>query len=704
MADQFASLASSLADSLESDWASTARPNQLAPAGDWRIWMLLAGRGFGKTRSGSEWVRAQVESGTAGRIALVAPTASDCRDVIAEGPSGILAISPKWNRPTYQPSIRRLTWPNGAIATLYSADEPERLRGPQHDAAWCDELASFRYPDAWHNLHFGLRMGRARCIVTATPKPVKLIRDLIAQAAKPGSGVIVTRGSTFENAPNLSPAYIQQITDRYSGTRLGRQELHAEVLEDAEGALWSHEMIEASRVTEVPQMVRVCVAIDPAGSSAEGSDETGIIVAGLGQNGHGYILDDLSGRYAPIEWARRALGAFHTWKADKLVAETNFGAEMVIATLSAVDPTVPVKAITSSRGKVLRAQPIAAYFEQQRAHFVGAHDLLEDQCCNFTPDFNRARDGSPDRVDAAVFALSELLLNQPLGRFFREASFLVNDVPPELPRLIEQTFVFATASETDSIVVVYCGATAHREISFPLSLLDWEIAEAAEALTPEWLARVLERARALAVLCGRQGENRAPLFVEDTPFGRVMREFAEVYRFDVQLLDAKALPPPDLLVRATAARSFVSTGAVKICRPAYEKTANFRGVTKNHLMSQILGFDPEKTAKQDAVEFVAALCAAIVAELPGRKVSALPVIEAAAPAADTEVTEAAAAAATARAEYRAAQLADLVAWEAEAREAIAAIRVKINDPYWQPRSMLALGIRPRPEAPGIEIA
>ena len=245
------------------------------------MWLLLAGRGFGKTRTGAELVRARVAARSARRIALVAPTAADARDVMVEGESGILAISPPWDRPRYEPSKRRLTWPNGAVATLYSADEPERLRGPQHDAAWCDELASWRYPEAWDMLMFGLRLGTdPRVVVTTTPRPTKLIRELLADPT-----VVVTRGTTYENRANLAPDFLEQIVRKYEGTRLGRQELEAEILDDVPGALWSRGVIEAARADSAPHFVRVVVAIDPAATSGEGADETGIIVAGKDEAG-----------------------------------------------------------------------------------------------------------------------------------------------------------------------------------------------------------------------------------------------------------------------------------------------------------------------------------------------------------------------------------------------------------------------------------
>src|SRR6516165_2657641 len=267
------------ANAFEYDWRYRARPEQLPPAGSWRVWLLVAGRGFGKTRCGAEWVRAEVKAGRR-RIALVGPTAADARNVMVEGSSGILAISPVPERPLYEPSKRRLTWPNGAIATTYSADEPERLRGPQHDAAWCDELGAWRYPEAWDMLMFGMRLGAdPRTVVTTTPRPAKLIRDLVRDPI-----CAVTRGSSHENRANLAPAFFDQIIRKYEGTRLGRQELQAELLEDTPGALWSHGLIEASRLRSAPEMTRVVVAIDPAVTSGEGADETGIVVAGKDQN------------------------------------------------------------------------------------------------------------------------------------------------------------------------------------------------------------------------------------------------------------------------------------------------------------------------------------------------------------------------------------------------------------------------------------
>jgi len=399
------------AQALLYDWSFWARPAQLPPEGNWRVWLLLAGRGFGKTRTGAETMRARVTAGKSRRIALVAPTAADARDVMVEGESGILAISPPWDRPRYEPSRRRLTWANGAIATLYSADEPERLRGPQHDAAWCDELGSWRYPEAWDMLMFGLRLGTdPRVVVTTTPRPTKLIRALLADPS-----VVVTRGSTYDNRANLAPAFFEQIIRKYEGTRLGRQELDAEVLDEVPGALWNRGIIEAGRSSTPSALIRVVVAIDPAVTSTEGADETGIIVAGKDAQGRGWVLADLSGRYQPTEWARVAVSAFRAHAADRIVAEVNNGGEMVEATLRMIDPNVPFAAVRASRGKVARAEPVAALYEQGRIHHVGSFPQLEDQMCGFAPaargDVDRpSARYSPDRVDALVWAVTDLLV------------------------------------------------------------------------------------------------------------------------------------------------------------------------------------------------------------------------------------------------------------------------------------------------------
>jgi phage terminase large subunit-like protein len=416
------SFAVQLADSLEASWPAIARPNQLPPPGDWQVWLLLAGRGFGKTRTLAEWVCQQAGSGQAGRIALVAATAADARDVLVEGQSGILAVSPPWFRPVYEPSKRRLTWPNGAMATTFSAEEPERLRGPQHGAAVCDELGAWSRPETWDMLQFGLRLGRyPRCLVATTPRPTKLIRELLARE---GRDVTVTRGSTYENRVNLAPGFFDQIIRKYEGTRLGRQELNAELLDDVPGALWSGARLEELRwpvYKSVPDLVRIVIAIDPATTSGEDADETGIIVAGKDARGHGYVLGDTSGRYPPTDWARLAISLYRQHKADRVVPEVNNGGDMVEATLRMVDPNVAYTAVRATRGKVVRAEPVAALYEQGRIHHIGAFPTLEDQMCGFTPDLDRKTAGfSPDRVDALVWALTDLLVEPMPGEAILE--------------------------------------------------------------------------------------------------------------------------------------------------------------------------------------------------------------------------------------------------------------------------------------------
>jgi len=408
---------------LEFAWEFWARKEQLPPDGKWTKWLLLAGRSFGKTRAGAETVRRWAEEGRR-LIALVAPTAADSRKVMVEGPAGILAVSPPWFRPVYHPGNRELIWPNGCQAITYSADEPERLRGPQHDAAWCDELAAWRYPEAWDMLMFGLRLGNhPRVLVTTTPKPI----DLLIGPGERGRflgllrdpSCVVTRGSTYDNRANLPENYFLDIVRRYEGTRLGRQELNAEILDDMPGALWSRDIIENARLGfESPHsdLTRIVVAIDPAVTSGEDSDETGIIVAGKDAAGHGYILADGSGRYPPTEWARKAVALYHERHADRIVAEVNNGGDMVEATIRIIEPNASYSAVRASRGKVVRAEPVAALYEQGRIHHVGMFAALEDQMCAFTTDFDRGASGySPDRVDALVWALTELLVEPIAG-------------------------------------------------------------------------------------------------------------------------------------------------------------------------------------------------------------------------------------------------------------------------------------------------
>jgi len=364
-------------------------------------WLILAGRGWGKTRTGAEAIRRAVFELGYQRIALVAATAADTRDVMVEGESGLLNIGSPDERPLYESSKRRLTWPNGAIATLYSAEESDRLRGPQHDFAWCDEIATWKNPDTWDMLLFGLRLGDdPRVVVTTTPRPTKIVKELLAD-----STCVVTRGTTYENRDNLAPTFYSKIVRRYEGTRLGRQELLAEVLTDTPGALWTYELLDACRVHELPDLVRVVVAIDPAVTANEESDETGIIAAGIGSDGHGYVFGDESDIYAPVEWARAAIKLYREHFADLIVAEVNNGGDMVGFTVATVDPHANFKAVRASRGKYTRAEPIAALYEQGFIHHVGDLAKLEDQLCTWVPGAD-----SPDRLDVAVWALTELFL------------------------------------------------------------------------------------------------------------------------------------------------------------------------------------------------------------------------------------------------------------------------------------------------------
>ncbi len=384
-------------------WDVWGRPDQQPPPGAWRTWLILAGRGWGKSRTGAEWVRAQATSGRASRIALVARTAADVRDVIVEGESGILAISPPHERPIWEPSRRRLTWPGGTIATTYSAEEPDQLRGPQHDAAWCDELAAWRYPDAWDQLQMGLRLGSdPRVVVTTTPRPTPLVRALVASAT-----TVVTRGRTADNARNLAPGVVEALAARYAGTRLGRQELDGEILDDAPGALWRRAQIDAARhAGSAPALRRIVVGVDPAASATAQSDETGIVVAGLGHDGRIYVLDDRSGTYSPEQWAARVVAAYREHRADRVVAEVNQGGDMVSSVLRAVDASLPLSTVHARRGKALRAEPVAALYEQGRVSHCGALARLEDQMCAWDPTGD---DRSPDRIDALVYAVSDLL-------------------------------------------------------------------------------------------------------------------------------------------------------------------------------------------------------------------------------------------------------------------------------------------------------
>ena len=348
------------------------------------------------------------------RMAIIAETAADARDVLVEGQSGILAISPDDEKPAYEPSKRRVTWPNGAVATLYNGTEPDQLRGPEHDLALVDELAKYRYAqETWDMLQFGLRLGRhPQVMVTTTPRPIPIIRNL-AKAA----GTVITKGSTFDNASNLPAAFLERLRERYEGTRLGRQELFAEILNDVPGALWRREMFESGRVKQMPEMRRVVVAVDPSGTKGGGQDEgddIGIVVCGRGIDGRGYILADRTCNESPGGWGKKAVEAYHEFKADRIIAERNFGGAMVEHVIRTTDQSVSYREVTASRGKVARAEPVAALYEQGKISHVGMFAELEDQMCLMAPD-GYMGNGSPDRTDAAVWGLTELMLRKEVA-------------------------------------------------------------------------------------------------------------------------------------------------------------------------------------------------------------------------------------------------------------------------------------------------
>lgn len=395
------------AEELLYNWEYRARPKQLPPLWAWITWLLLSGRGGGKTRVGSEMVRKWAWERYS-PIALVGQTKGDVRDTMIEvGKSSILKISPPWFYPNYEPSKRRITWPNGVVGIIYSGDEPDQLRGPEHMKAWVDELAKFKYPEeAKDNLMLGLRIGdNPQVVVTTTPRPIKSIKELIADPT-----TAVTRGHTLENQDNLSPAFIKWAMGKYEGTRLGRQELAGEILDDNPDALWDRAKIDGLRVREHPKLHRVVVAVDPAVSTSETSSDTGIIVAGIawvGDKLHGYILSDLTIKGSPDQWANAAVTGYHQNEADRIVGEVNNGGDMVEYTVKTVDPKVPFKQVHASRGKYIRAEPVSALYEQGRMHHVGFFAELEDQLCEWVPG-----DTSPDRLDALVWAITELMLEE----------------------------------------------------------------------------------------------------------------------------------------------------------------------------------------------------------------------------------------------------------------------------------------------------
>lgn len=404
-------------EDFEHNWPLWARASQLPPGGEWRVWLVMAGRGFGKTRAGAEWVRLVAEDPEA-RIALVAASLGEARAVMVEGESGVLAVHPPHHAPRFEPSLRRLSWPNGAQAMLYSAGEAEMLRGPQHSHAWCDELGKWddgngQARRTWENLLLGLRVGTSpRIMVTTTPRPVPLVRKLLAEAEGDPSDVIVTRGSTKDNAAHLPRKFLEAVGREFAGTTLGRQELDGEMIEDLPGALWTRALIERCREAAPPPMRRVVVGVDPPASAA--GDACGIVVCGLGEDGHARVLADASvEKPSPERWARAVAEAARCWQADRVVAEANQGGAMVEAVLRAADAALPLRLVHASRGKVARAEPVAALYQAGRVRHSGLFARLEDELCGLLPGGSYHGPGrSPDRADACVWALTELMLGR----------------------------------------------------------------------------------------------------------------------------------------------------------------------------------------------------------------------------------------------------------------------------------------------------
>lgn len=387
-------------------WAYLARPDQRPPEGAWTTWLVLGGRGAGKTRTGAEWVHERVRGG-AERIALVAETYGDAREVMVAGPSGLLNTAEPTARPRFEPSRRRLLWPGGAEGHVFSAEDPEGLRGYQFDTAWSDELGKWAGgEDTWSNLQMGLRLGGdPRQVVTTTPRNTPLLKEIMER-----NTTAVTRASTYANRSNLAPAFFTEIAAIYEGTALGRQELLGELIEDRDGALWSWAMIEAARSGPPDSLARIVVAVDPPVTSHGRSDLCGIVVVGLGVGDPplAYVLEDASVQgLSPLAWAERVAALYRRWQADRVVVEVNQGGDLVTDVLKTAQPAIPVRAVRASRGKILRAEPIAALYEQRRIRHAGTFPALEDQMTAFTGSGGEA---SPDRLDALVWALTDLML------------------------------------------------------------------------------------------------------------------------------------------------------------------------------------------------------------------------------------------------------------------------------------------------------
>lgn len=401
------SLSDQQAHLLRNDWLYNARAGQYHPTGDWDTWFILAGRGFGKTRSGAEWVLDGILSGQAQRIALVGPTYNDVKKTMIEGESGLVArAEARKIKIDYNISDQEIKFPDyNSLCVGFTAEKPERLRGPQFHWAWCDELAAWRLDvDTWDMLQYCVRLGNDnRVLVTTTPKPRKLVKDILKEKT-----TVITGGSTFDNSKNLSSKFTKKMKEKYEGTRLGRQELEAEILDDTAGALWTRKGLDQQTIKESPEYFqRIVVAIDPSVTSTEDSDECGLVVAAIDREGKGYLLDDASDTLPPLEWCKLAVSLYKKWNADLIVGEVNNGGDLIESLLRSVDKNIPYKKVHATRGKVIRAEPVANLYTQGKCFHLGSFPTLEDQLCTWTPNDEK----SPDRLDALVWAFTELMID-----------------------------------------------------------------------------------------------------------------------------------------------------------------------------------------------------------------------------------------------------------------------------------------------------
>jgi phage terminase large subunit-like protein len=522
------------------------------------------------------------------RIGLIAATYADARDTMVEGSSGLLSIVPApclfaWNR-----SLGELILWNGARYKLFAATEPERLRGPQHSRLYCDELAAWEYPETWDQAMFGLRLGqRPRTIIATTPKPTSLIRRIFADPH-----THVTSGSTFDNAANLAPSALANLKAKYEGTRLGRQELNAEILDDVPGALWTRVMIDAARARCVlPDMARIVVAIDPSGArdaDDEEADSIGIVVAGKGVDGRGYVLADRSCKLSPAAWGARAVDAYREFAADAIVAERNFGGAMVEHVIRTADPKAPYREVVASRGKIVRAEPVSALYEQGLVSHIGQMPELEDQMCNMgTAGY--VGDGSPDRLDAMVWALTELMLGDQSGtQIIHVENLLLEGAPIHPPTHCQIVFcTVATSLKTgqphDTLGAVFW--SWDQNSSFPLTILDWDLSPIEGDWATRWVPSLAAR---LDVFARQYGAHYGTggIWAEKRGSGVVVLEMANRQGLHACEIDTD-LTKMGTQEKAAAVAGYVAANRIKMIAPAYEKSLLYKGVDRNQLLGQI---------------------------------------------------------------------------------------------------------------------